>query len=69
MYIWGFQLSVTHNIVDFNVSVFIRNGIGYWYHFAGTHDGDALRTYINGASEGEITGVPPIDASDLYLRH
>lgn len=52
---------------DFVESTTVDWVIGDWYHFAGTYDGDALRIYVNGVLEGETTGVPPIDVSDLEL--
>jgi len=52
---------------DFAESTTIDWEIGQWYHFTGTYDGDALRVYIDGIMEGETTGVPPVDVSDLDL--
>jgi hypothetical protein len=52
---------------DFTESTTTDWKIGQWYHFAGTYDGDALRIYIDGKLEGETTGVPPMDSSDLDL--
>lgn len=52
---------------DFAESTTVDWIVGDWYHFAGTYDGDALRIYINGALEGEATGVAPIATSDLDL--
>jgi len=52
---------------DFAESTTVDWVVGTWYHFAGTYDGDALRMYINGALEGEATGVSPIAVSDLDL--
>jgi len=52
---------------DFAESTTTDWGVGEWYHFAGTYDGDALRIYINGELEGEKSGVPKITASALDL--